>query len=122
MKRALVKTIKLMAIYAVLSAVFSFIINGNVDLVYWLEPFKFIVLFDLIPIDGFNQTDGVYRESPTREFVCTVVNIALMFIAHYLSFLVKREWLRRTLIIISSTVFIAWYLFITYALAMASAG
>lgn len=122
MKRALVKTIKLMAIYAVLSALLSLFIHRNFDLAYWLEPFKFIVLFDLIPIEGFNQTDGVYRESPTREFVCTVVNIALMFIAHYGSFLVKKDWLRRTLVIISSTVFIAWYLFITFALAMASAG
>jgi len=122
MKRALVKTIKLVAIYAVLSALFSLFIHGNFDLSDWLEPFKFIVLFDLIPIEGFNRTDGVYRESPTREFICIVVNIALMFFAHYRSFLVKREWLRRTLVIISSTVFIAWYLFITYALAMASAG
>jgi len=54
MKRALVKTIKLMALYAVLSAVFSLFIHGNFDLAYWLEPFKFIVLFDLIPIEGFN--------------------------------------------------------------------
>ena len=122
MKRALVKTIKLMAIYAVLSALFSFIIHGNVDLADWLDPFKFIVLFDLISIEGFNRTDGVYRGSPTREFVCTVINIALMFIAHYLSFLVKRDWLRRTLIIMTSTVFVAWYLFIAYALAMAFVG
>ena len=116
MKRALVKTVKLMAIYAV----FSFILHGNVDLAYWLEPFKFIVLFDLISIEGFNRTDGVYRESPTREFICIVLNISLMFIAHYLSFLVKRDWLRRTLVILSSIVFIAWYLFITFVLMMSS--
>ena len=122
MKKSIVKTTKLMAIYAVLSALFSFIINGNMDLADWLEPFKFIVLFDLIPIEGFNQTDGIYRESPIREFVCIVLNITLMFFAHFLSFLVKKEWLRKTLVIISSTVFIAWYLFVTYALGMASAG
>lgn len=122
MKRAFLKTIKLMALYAVLSAVFFLFIHGNFNLAYWLEPFKFIVLFDLIPIDGFNQTDGAYRESPTREFICTVVNISLMFIVHYQSFLVKKDWLRRFLVILSSTVFIAWYLFITFALAMASAG
>ena len=73
MKRAIENTSKLMAIYAVLSALFSFIIHGNVDLADWLEPFKFIVLFDLIPIEGFNQTDGVYRESPIREFICIVL-------------------------------------------------
>jgi hypothetical protein len=121
LKGAFLKTIKLMAIYSVLSVLFSFIIHGNVDLADWLEPFKFIVLFDLIPIEGFNQSDGVYRESPTREIICTVLNIALMFIAHFLSFHVKRDWLRKTLVIISSTVFIAWYIFITYALGMSSA-
>lgn len=121
MKRAIVNSLKLMAIYAVLSAFFSFIIHGNVDLADWLEPFKFIVLFDLIPIEGFNQTDGLYRESPTREIICIVLNITLMFFAHFLSFIVKRNWLRKTLVIISSTVFIAWYLFFTYALGMSSA-
>lgn len=120
MKRALVSTLKLMAIYAVLSALFSFIIHGNVDLADWLEPFKFIVLFDLIPIEGFIQSNGVYRESPTREIICIVLNISLMFFAHFLSFLVKREWLRKTLVIIFSTLFIAWYLFFTYALGMSS--
>ena len=120
MQRAILKTIKLMAIYAVLTALLFYIIHGNVDLADLLEPFKFIVLFDLIPIEGFNQTDGVYRGSTTREYICIVVNIVLMFFSLYLSFLIKRKWLRKTLVIISSTIFIAWYLFFTYALGMSS--
>lgn len=121
MKRALVKTIKLMAIYAVITALISFLIIERWKYEFWLDPLQVLFLLDLIPIDGFNRIDGLYRVSELRENISVVVNITLIFIVFFLSFLQKRKWLRNSLVIISSTVFIAWYLFITYVLGMASA-
>ena len=121
MKRALLKTIALMALYAVITALISSLIIERWKFAFWLDPLQILFLLDLIPIDGFNRIDGLYKVSELRENIRVVVNITLIFSVFFLSFLQKRKWLRNSLVIISSTVFIAWYLFITYGLGMASA-
>ena len=122
MKRALLKTIELMTLYIVITALISFLIIERWKFALWLDPLQILFLLDLIPIDGFNRIDGLYRVSELRENISVVVNITLIFSVFFLSFLQKRKWLRNSLVIISSTIFIAWYLFITFGLVMASAG
>jgi hypothetical protein len=122
MNRALLNTLKLMALYLVITALISLQMIGRWKFAFWLEPLQILFLLDLIPIDGFNRTDGLYKVSELRKNISVVVNITLIFSVFFLSFLPKRKWLRNSLVIISSIIFIAWYLFITIGLVLSSAG
>ena len=127
MKTALLKTIMIMVVYAILSVAINFGMYGeNWSWSQWLEPLNHIILLDLIPIEGFNMhvygTNIVYYESEQRETVCKIVNVILIFVAHLLSFLPKRRWLRITLITTTFIIVIGWTLFMLLAMVMGSAG
>lgn len=122
MKRALLNTLKLMVLFGVITTLISLLIMERWKFAFWLDPLQILFLLDLIPIDGFNRIDGLYRESELRENISVVVNITLIFSVFFLSLLQKRKWLRNSLVIISSMIFIAWYLFVTMGLVLSSAG
>ncbi len=56
-----------MTIYAVITALISFLILERWKFEFWLDPLQILFLLDLIPIDGFNRIDGLYRVSELRE-------------------------------------------------------
>ncbi len=116
-----------MVVYAILSVAINFGMYGeNWSWSHWLEPLNHIILLDLIPIEGFNMhahgSNIVYYESEQRETVCKIVNVILIFVAHFLSFLPKRRWLRNTLTTTIFIIVIGWTLFMLLAMVMGSAG
>jgi hypothetical protein len=64
-----------MTIYAVITALISFLIIWRWKFAFWLDPLQILFLLDLIPIDGFNRIDGLYKVSELRENINVVVNI-----------------------------------------------
>jgi hypothetical protein len=48
--------------------------------------------------------------------------VILIFVAHFLSFLPKRRWLRITLVTTTFIIVIGWTLFMLLAMVMGSAG
>ena len=123
MKAALQKTIWIMVVYTIFSIIINLgIYGGQWRWSNWLEPFNHIILLDLIPIEGFNMRDGMYFESAQREVACKIVNVILIFVAHFISFLPKRRWLRITLMTTTFTIVIGWTLFMLWAMAAGSGG
>ncbi|MGB3259854.1 hypothetical protein [Paenisporosarcina sp.] len=115
MKTALLKALTALAIYTAIVLVLAlFGLNENMPFDFWLFPLQLIMILDIgHPLNSF---------SPERELLSLVVNILLIFTAHFLSNLPKRKYIRVILNTLTATVVVGWYLFLMFAMIAVSAG
>ena len=122
MKSDLVKLVKIVGIYAtILCLFFVFGLIARLELAIFLEPFKYIILFDFIHFYVLESGKEVF--TPEREMIAIGVNIVLIMTAHFLALLPRKVNLRKALTIAVVSVIVFWYiLFLLMLLLAAAAG
>lgn len=121
MKASLVKTVRIMLVYAsiiLVLATLGFI--ENMEFNFWLIPFNMIIIYDLIM--EYPYAFSTPPEEGNREIIALLINVILISLLHFLAFLPKRTWIRRTLTVTTILIVFLWYLFIFYILIAISAG
>lgn len=121
MKARLLKTVRIMLVYTSIILILSIVgLIENMEFNFWLIPFNMIIIYDLL-------TDYPYAfssppEEGNREIMALFINFILISMLHFLAFLPKRTWLRRTLTATTTLIVLLWYLLIFYSLIAISAG
>lgn len=122
MKSVLLKLLRIVSIYVTI--IFLFLLIGliaKIDLAIFLEPFKYIMLFDLIHFYVLDSGKEVF--TPQRGMIAFGVNIVLISTAHFLALLPRKASLRKALTITAASVIVLWYiLFLLMMLVAAAAG
>lgn len=121
MKASLVKTVRIMLVYAsIILILATFGLIENMELNFWLIPFNMIMIYDLLTEYPYAFSSPL--EEGNREILALLINILLISMLHFLAFLPKRKWIRRTLTAATILIVILWYLLIFYFLIAVSAG
>lgn len=96
MNSVLLKLLRIVGIYATIICLFLLIgFIAKIDLAIFLEPFKYIILFDLIHFYVLDSGKEVF--TPQRGMIAFGVNIVLISTAHFLALLPQKESLRKAL-------------------------
>ena len=122
MKSDLLKLVKIVGVYATIICLFFAIgLITKLEIAIFLEPFKYIILFDLVHFYVLDSGKEVF--TPEREVIAICINIFLIITTHFLALLPRKATLRKALTIAVVSVIVSWYiLFLLMLLLAAAAG
>ena len=75
-------------------------------------PWHFIILVDLIPIEGFNVVNETWIDTDFRKTLSVGTNMVIMFVSFWLAASVRNQRKRRIVQTTTFAFFFLWYLYL----------